>query len=180
MALDDPLPDGSRLCIECGLCCDGALHNAATLLPEEVPLAFALGMKVTQSSQEAEFALPCHLLKDRCCSVYADRPSPCRNYKCRLLQSLDSGERSLEECLEKVSKARSLLSELEAVLPVGMTLPEARGVAASKAVKNDAGMPENAKIKLHAFALNVYLEKYFRNDYESSFLEISSLEEGGG
>ena len=162
------------------MCCNGALHNAAALLPEEVPLALGLGMKVTQSDQEAHFALPCHLLKDRCCSVYADRPSPCRDYKCRLLRSLEAGERGLNECLDKVSRARSLLSDLEAILPRGMTLPEARAAAASQATENDTRMLENAKIKLQAFALNIYLEKYFRNDYENGFLESTSLDQGNG
>jgi len=180
MAADETLSDsGSQLCVSCGLCCDGALHDAAALLPEEMSLALSLGMKVTRSGQDVRFSLPCHLLKDRCCTVYANRPSPCRNYKCRLLRSLQAGEKSLEECLDKVSTARSLLNDLEDVLPHGMTIPEARASAASQRVE-DVGKLEKARIKLHAFALNVYLERYFRNEHENSFVQSSSIVENNG
>ena len=180
MAEDETLRDsGSQLCVSCGLCCDGALHDAAALLPEEISLALSLGMKVTQSVEDVRFSLPCHLLKDRCCTVYANRPSPCRNYKCRLLQTLEADESSLQQCLDKVSSARSLLSDLQDVLPQDMTLPEARASAASQPVE-DVDKLGRAKIKLHAFALNVYLEKYFRNEYENSFLQTTSIDENNG
>ena len=181
MTADQILPErASQLCMACGLCCNGALHDAAALLPEEATLALDLGMKVTQSERGVQFELPCHLLKDRCCTVYADRPSPCRNYRCRLLQSLDAGERSLEQCLDKVSNAQSLLGDLVDILPKGMTIPEARASVAFRPVEDDAGRIGKAKIKLRAFALSVYLEKYFRNDYENSFLQSTSINENNG
>lgn len=180
MEADEILLDpGSQLCVACGLCCDGALHDAAALLPEEMPLALSLGMKATRSGENVRFSLPCHLLMDCCCTVYANRPSPCRNYKCRLLRSLDAGEGALQESLDKVSTARSLLRNLEEILPQGMTIPEARASAASLPVE-DANRLEKATIKLHAFALNVYLEKYFRNEYENSFLQSTSINESNG
>jgi Fe-S-cluster containining protein len=181
MAADESLADrGSRLCMACGLCCDGALHNAGVLLPEEVPVAFSRGMNVSEAGAEARFALPCPMLKDRCCTIYAGRPRACRNYKCRLLMSLDAGENSLEECLDKVRNARSLVRKLQDILPRNVTLPEARASTASQPIGGDVGKIEKAEIKLHAFALSVYLEKYFRNDYENSFLQSTSVNENNG
>jgi hypothetical protein len=96
-----------------------------------------------------------------------------------LLQTLEADESSLQQCLDKVSSARSLLSDLQDVLPQDMTLPEARASAASQPVE-DVDKLGRAKIKLHAFALNVYLEKYFRNEYENSFLQTTSIDENNG
>ena len=142
-------------------------------------MALGLGMKVARSGQDAQFALPCHLLKDRCCTVYADRPSPCRTYRCRLLRSLDAGENGLDDCLNIVSKAQSLVRDLQEVIPSDMTLPEARASAASPAI-DDVGMLAKGKIRLHAFALSLYLEKYFRNENENSFLQTTRIDENIG
>lgn len=143
-------------------------------------MALGLGMKVTQSGQQASFALPCHLLKNRCCTVYADRPKSCRTYRCRLRQSLDAGASSIEACLDKVASARNLLRKLEDVLPQGTTLPQARASMGSNPATGTFEELEKSKIKLHAFALNVFLEKHFRNEYENSFLELISINENNG
>jgi Fe-S-cluster containining protein len=68
----------SELCTACGLCCDGSLFRFVPADPAEAATYERLQLPVVQQSGQLAMALPCHRLSDRCCTVYADRPSGCR------------------------------------------------------------------------------------------------------
>ena len=182
MALDEPLLNpGSQLCVACGLCCEGALHDLAVLRPDEIPLAFSLGMTVTETDGQVDFQLPCHLLKNGCCTVYSRRPSPCSGYRCQLLKSLEVGAIDLEEGLDKVRNAHALVRIVRDLLPQEMTLPEARTLARA-ASKESAPAANEAKltmgkIKLQVTALILYLDKHFRNKREGKLLSFEKINE---
>ena len=108
----------STLCQNCGLCCDGSLFTQVPLQPTE---ADALRRHALTLGQRADggLVLPqhCAALNGRCCTVYADRPAPCRAYRCQLHIALGEGEVSLKEALEVVEGAHAHIRAVEAALP---------------------------------------------------------------
>jgi hypothetical protein len=99
----------STLCVHCGLCCDGTLFTHVPLRRQEVEGLERLGLRVAERTDGVPVLLqPCAALKERCCTVYADRPKGCRRYQCYLLTALAEGEVSLEEAHAVVDEAHAL------------------------------------------------------------------------
>jgi len=96
------------VCRVCGLCCDGALFSRVPLDRAEIPTISDLGFGIVQVSHPAYFTLPCPKFVGGSCSVYAQRPQNCRDFRCRLLQRLEAGELSTENALALVRRATSL------------------------------------------------------------------------
>lgn len=95
------------LCTSCGICCDGTLFVASRLQPgERMPGAVSRGW----------FSLPCDQLKDRCCSIYEQRPQACRNFECKLVGALRSGAVTLDEGLAIVAEAHRRLDAATAAV----------------------------------------------------------------
>lgn len=113
-----PAPDGSRLCVSCGLCCQGVFHHGVKLQPDEVENAERLGLQIDRGPEGFTFLLPCpHHVEDRC-AVYDRRPSSCRRFQCKLLRRYLGGEVGLEEGLSVVRRARELVNGLRSRLGI--------------------------------------------------------------
>jgi hypothetical protein len=98
----------SALCLHCGLCCDGTLFNHVPLRRTEVDVLRRLGLPVGERADGVPtLPQPCAALKERCCTVYADRPEGCRRYQCYLFTALAEGEVSLEEARAVVDEAHA-------------------------------------------------------------------------
>lgn len=104
--------DGSKLCLECGLCCDGSIFRFVNLAVDEQTDAVAYGADVVvrqhaDGSRSAALRQPCVLHQGGCCSTYQQWiPSGCSSYRCRLLDGYTSGELSIEECREVIGLYR--------------------------------------------------------------------------
>ncbi len=107
---DEPV-DGSRLCLACGLCCQGLLHDWAQLRDGEVEAAQRQGLS-TKTQQGAAFSLPCPCYRDGRCTVYQERLSPCREYRCKLLRGYLGGKVTWAEGLRRVEQAKRLISAI--------------------------------------------------------------------
>ncbi|QRN95359.1 YkgJ family cysteine cluster protein [Archangium violaceum] len=107
----------SELCRRCGLCCDGNLFSHVPLQGSEVEAARRTGLDVVALADGSPAVRQgCTALKDRRCSVYAERPEGCRRYDCRLFNELAGKRVSFEEALAVVAQAHALLSAVERVL----------------------------------------------------------------
>ncbi len=128
--------NSSELCRQCALCCDGSLFMKAHLQPHELEAALAMGMSISSTDNEAVFSLPCHLLKQKSCTIYgqAGYPQACAGFHCKLLKRYLAGNVDLETALGAVQTARNLLDELQHLTPFGkdqrMTLRGIRVMAA--------------------------------------------------
>jgi hypothetical protein len=152
----------------------GALHKAAVLDADEIPSAQALGLPVLDRDKPG-FALPCPRLEGAVCTIYGQRPRVCSRYKCQLLQDTEAGQVSLPEAVAKVAIAKELLDEVEAVLPRGMSLTEAKALAGSEppgtgAAETAVGARDLLALKLRVTGLMHYLDKNFRNSKEGKIL----------
>ena len=118
----------STLCTACGMCCDGTLFNRARVSSRHGDTDLgARGLKVIHTDEHAQyFEQPCPALTDRCCTIYADRPSVCANHRCKLLRELDAGATSLDAALAAVTETLRLR---DAVVPRLMDRLEIRGPA---------------------------------------------------
>jgi Fe-S-cluster containining protein len=62
------------------------------------------------------FRLPCKAFAGGCCSVYEDRPSVCRSYRCLLLRRQEAGEISREDALALIARTIELRNQVRAGL----------------------------------------------------------------
>ena len=148
----------TTLCTRCGLCCDGYLHSYAVLREAEMVPAAALGLPVLTDGR-CGFALPCPKLVDRCCSIYGERPKGCADYKCRLLNKLDTGNVMLNDALAIVDTAR----EMAAIYEQNRTSPTQLGTIVA------------AQHKLQQMAFYLHIDKHFLNPNENSLIMEESV-----
>jgi hypothetical protein len=98
------------LCISCGLCCDGSLFWAVPVGPEEeVPVPLDAERRLRQ---------PCACFDGKC-TVYAERPTGCRSFDCRVLQTVRAGLRDRAWAEAEIAGMRRVLAELDALIPRG-------------------------------------------------------------
>jgi hypothetical protein len=114
--------DGSDLCLSCGLCCKGLLHNRAILLPAEFGLAQEIGLTILPqaagdtSTLTPTFRLPCPCFQNGRCSTYTKRPEACGRYRCDLLRDFEAQKIDLETALEPVEQAKTLIAEIATLI----------------------------------------------------------------
>jgi Fe-S-cluster containining protein len=123
-----------RLCLACGLCCNGVLFKDVKLQPGDdavklqtlgLPLRSGRGAENHTSSAQAtlrklKFTQPCAALcADNRCHIYADRPVRCRQFECALLKAalarkveVEAALRTIRIARERAEQVRRLLREL--------------------------------------------------------------------
>ncbi len=122
-------PDSSaaaRLCASCGMCCDGVMFHVVKLQPGDSPKALAaLGLKLKRKRRQECLLQPCPAHDGCQCSIYESRPLRCRVFECRQLHRIAAGAISEAEALQKISEAKILVSEINALLVhLGATNPK--------------------------------------------------------
>lgn len=97
-----------NLCLDCGMCCNGVLFRDVELQQGDDPeILESLGIKLERLRRKTRFAQPCSALQQDCrCSIYSQRPRRCRQFDCRVLQSVQLGELSCDAALRVVRRAR--------------------------------------------------------------------------
>lgn len=97
---------GSRLCRDCGLCCDGSFFARVPLAEGET---VASGLVVLENPLGGRYLpQPCRALQGGACACYEARPRACREYRCVLVTACMEGEVSLREALRTVARARDV------------------------------------------------------------------------
>lgn len=89
----------TALCLSCGLCCDGTLFRYVPLEPKE---ARRLAGRVTPC--EGGMEQPCRALDGVHCTVYDDRPTTCRAFRCLALQQLEADVITADDAHEFVQE----------------------------------------------------------------------------
>lgn len=102
----------SRLCAECGLCCNGVIFHTVRLQPGDSARELAaLGLKLKRS--RSRFSQPCTAYCDGLCSIYAQRPVRCRRFACRQLQQFARGEITETMALQTIREVQRRAVELD-------------------------------------------------------------------
>jgi Fe-S-cluster containining protein len=151
--------DDSNLCLRCGLCCNGGLHERVMVRPEDAPSVAALGLTLVRNPKgNLGFAQPCPLYRDDRCTVYAQRPPPCRSFRCALLQQYDAAQISFADAAVIIDRAKDLLA--------GDCPQELRQRVAEWHEQRADSPPASAEAALRAAAFDVLLTKHFRGESE--------------
>lgn len=167
--------DATPLCLDCGLCCNGAIHNYGVLKESEVGLAEQLGMSIERTRDYLGFAQPCPKHDGKQCTIYEIRPSTCVNYYCGLAARYRKGEIPLENALLLVTEAWRLFQSAVASLPSGWTYRELRAKLRRRMggkFGGDLTAEESVQLKdplLKAMLLDVFLDRNFRLGREIIF-----------
>ena len=110
----------AALCPQCALCCNGVLFADVRLQAgDDAAQLAALGVALQRRGAVTRFSQPCSCLDGKLCRIYADRPSRCRAFECRLLQRAQAGEvteraalKSIQHARRRAENVRRLLREL--------------------------------------------------------------------
>ncbi len=154
-------PDGSPLCLACGLCCEGLLHDWAQLEPGETAAAERLGLPTFAHPQGPGFTLPCPRHREGRCTVYDERPSPCRGYRCKLLRRYLAGEVTWEEGLRRIEQVKRLVAAVRRRTGAG---EEGGSVWQQLRAFETAGPAAlEAELRLDLAALLVQCQRHFDN-----------------
>lgn len=158
------IPLASRLCLACGLCCDGTVYPHAVAREDEVPRAVGLGFTAIRAEDGSPaYALPCHYLEGRACTRYREwRPSVCSDYFCRVQARAGSGEISETEALGLIAKAQDFRDAMVAQLPPEVSRPKARQHLEALAARDGKLAPADAAFAMRMFALERFLDSEFR------------------
>jgi hypothetical protein len=120
-------PDGSRLCLACGLCCESILHAHANVNINEIDLVRALGLDVENINGHLGFRLPCPLYQNNCCSVYtARRPDVCGAFQCDLLKKYLAGAITCKQGTKIVKRTHDLLANVLLQMPADYSFTEVK------------------------------------------------------
>ncbi len=112
---------GEKLCLACGLCCDGTLFDNVRLgLGDDAQKMKALGLPVAVSrglTPVSFFRQPCTALcADRTCRVYAARPVQCRTFECGVFKDAQAGRITFAAALRLVKQARRRADHIRRLL----------------------------------------------------------------
>lgn len=164
-----------KVCLGCGLCCDGTLFNNAGLRPGErggLPALIEAGS--FSSGNEELFRLPCGYFKGRCTIYDRKKAWVCSAFRCRVLKDLTGGVISSEEALATVKDAvrmRDELAEMYRVVTGGGGLLHFRGILASLGVLSEKGVEAGGvrgdDLEMLVVRCNIFaalLIKHFRTD----------------
>lgn len=152
------------LCLACGLCCDGTLFPSTILRSaDEADAARAVGLNVVPYRGRNVFLQPCPAYRDCICTVYANRPPNCREFKCELLKNLEQGDISQEAAQQIV---KSALAAKDAMLRLAgapsATHPPLWALMRT-CMKDSKARAAHARVFFNFMVLQKYLDRFFRN-----------------
>jgi hypothetical protein len=108
------LSDAARLCLDCGLCCNGVLFDQVRLQPGDHAKALtARGLKIKKGQW---FNQPCTALRGSLCQLYQDRPLRCRQFECRQFRGVAAGDIRHESAAARIADVREQVAGIEAQL----------------------------------------------------------------
>ena len=157
---DQEIDPASKLCLECGLCCDGSIFSHVELNKhdcDKLDIEFEEGKRLT---------FPCEHLHRKRCTIYQKRPTVCASYRCKTLAALETGKMAFSEAQEIIHKAAKLGREFEAAIPPGMTRKQAIICVVKDRCPQEASYDEFLRLRLAYVALQAMVDRHMRRKGE--------------
>jgi len=107
------LNDEQKVCIKCGLCCDGTLFDHALLDKGEKPnLPKLMQQQYFKTDKKEAFRLPCPYFDKKCTIYRQQKAHVCSSFRCELLKEFSKSNISLKDAQNVVENAITLRSEI--------------------------------------------------------------------
>lgn len=150
----------AALCPACGMCCNGVVFADVRLERGDDPDRLrALGLPLFSKGGRRRFNQPCACFDGRFCRIYAERPTQCRAFECRLLQRVAANELPVQEGLRAIARTRQAVNEVRLLVrklgEVDETLPLSRRYARIMTQPIDFGGDEEVVEQRSALLLAV-------------------------
>jgi hypothetical protein len=163
----DPPTLETSICIGCGFCCNGVLHDQVDVEANDETAVIAAGLTIRDEDGKRVFSQPCPKFSCGTCSIYAARPGVCSAYRCKLLKNVDDGHLNAELARAKISMAKGLIAALASRAPEGAT-SKARTEVSQRLKTTLGGMhgmerEQAAKTLLDIAVLEHFLDRWFRD-----------------
>jgi Fe-S-cluster containining protein len=115
--MSEPTDGISRLCPNCGLCCNGVLFADVELQKgDNAERLIDLGMSLKKKGMKRVFAQPCRCFDGKLCNIYDDRPKRCATFECGLLKRVESGAMLAPAALKRIADAKKLVENVRQLL----------------------------------------------------------------
>ena len=116
-AANSAFSDASRLCSECGLCCNGVMFHTVRLQPGDSAADLAaLGLKLKRKKGARYILQPCPAFRGSHCSIYSARPERCRLFECRQIKRVAAGEITGDMALARIREVQRRVGEVNELL----------------------------------------------------------------
>lgn len=162
----------SHLCIDCGLCCTGVVHDAGVLDADEVAAAGELGLAPLTHYPRDGWLFPCAALEGTLCGIFGRRPRCCSRYQCQVLVEYLDGRQTLEEAAAHTRHAGQLFNDFMAVRPGFLTIHMSKLMA-----RDQSWTPALREVIEKATVLQRYVDRHFRKPGEVKLLPSADQEE---
>ncbi len=159
------IAQASQLCVDCGLCCTGVIHDAGVLDADEVAPAGELGLALLPESVRAGWSFPCPALQGTLCGIFGRRPRCCSRYRCQVLVELMDGNLAFDEAAARTRHAMQLYADMLAARPDYLSIYDTKVMA-----KNGLFTPALREVVEKAMVLQRYVDRYFRKPNEEKLL----------
>ena len=104
----------AAICVGCGLCCDGTLYDIGKLTEDEELSPRAADLHLRTVGDRRYFRQPCRFHNCGRCSIYEERWTVCRTFRCALLRRYQAGEIHLADARSLIEQARGLVDAVAA------------------------------------------------------------------
>jgi len=156
------IPAAARLCLDCGLCCNGVLFDQVRLQPGDNRKALtARGLKIKRGGW---FNQPCTALCGTLCQLYAARPTRCRQFECRQYRLVTTREISYEAAAGRIAQVKGQVAGVEKMLAQcdGGNVRKPLAQRYATALELDPEVAEACGLKEAMARLQSMLERDFR------------------
>ena len=107
----------SKLCPNCGLCCNGVLFADVELRKgDDARRLSDLGLVLIKKGSKPAFTQSCTCFDGKLCRIYAERPVRCRTFECGLLKLVQTGRTDVKAALKAIREARRRLEKVRRLL----------------------------------------------------------------
>jgi hypothetical protein len=159
-------PQETSICVGCGFCCNGVLHDQVDVEADDEATVIAAGLTLVDDAGKRVFRQPCPRFSCGTCSIYDARPGVCRAYRCKLLKNVDDRHLSIETARDKIRIAKRLIAAVAGSALEGTTsrsrTEASQRLKATLAGTQTAEREQAARTLLDIAVLEHFLDRWFR------------------
>jgi uncharacterized protein len=117
MSAANPADAISKLCPNCGICCNGVLFADVELRAgDDAKRLTQLGLTLEKRRGKLAFSQPCACFDGKLCHIYADRPKRCRTFECGLLKRVQADELEAKAALKTIAQTKRQAEKVRVLL----------------------------------------------------------------